>query len=179
MQKLIFVILLVAGGYFAHKEGWLDGTFLSIHPSLELDLGGLSGKTGENHVLDTYPKLDWDCFNQKTSMGDRVCAARIRSWNDVMAKYTAFFFNKNDKLNMVKFAFPEKKRTELINMLNTQYGSSRKLPDKNDPNGESVLMWVSGNGYVAATENDMEMGEASIAWMSSRYMLEQKRMGRR
>jgi len=180
MKKLLFVILLVAGGYFAHKEGWLDGTLLSLHPSMELDLSDLSDQSGENWVLDNYPKLDWNCFKEMSKLGDRACAAPIRRWNGVLAKYTAFFFNKSGKLNMVKFAIPGKEHPKIIETLNTEYGNFGVLPGKKDSNGKSIVIWTAGRGFAVASESPLDTAEAALIWTNGRSVLEQykRRMAR-
>jgi len=168
MKKLLFVILLVAGGYFAHNEGWLDGTPLSLHPAMELDFSSLTSQTKEPWVLENYPNLDWDCYNEKTRMGDRVCTAPIRRWNKILAKYTAFFFNQRGNLNLVKLTFREPEHPKLVDTLNAEYGQPRKSPNKKDIYGQPIVIWMAGKGFVAASENVKDTGETTMTWVSGR-----------
>ena len=172
MIKILLVTMLVVFGYFAHNEGYLDGTIFALHPSMELDLGSLSAKLDESELLSKYPELDWDCYNEKTAMGDRVCTAPIRTWNQVLAKYTAFFFNKQGRLNLVKFAFREVEHTKVISALENKYGQSKTIPGKKDINGKPMVVWLSGNGITTASENVEGDGEATMTWMSGRAILE-------
>lgn len=178
MKKVLFFILFVVFGYFAHNEGWLDGTIISFHPTIALDLSRLSGKFKESGLLSKYPKLDWDCYDKKTYMGDRVCTAPIRAWNGVLAKYTAFFFNKRGSLNMVKFSFRAAEHAKVISALNSNYGQPKTLPGKTGIHGKPIVIWASGSGLATASENVKGDGEATMTWTSGRSLLEKyfKRM---
>ncbi len=172
MKKVLLVVFLGVLGYFAHNEGWLDGTIVSLHPTMELDLSTLSGKFKEAELLSKYPKMDWDCYDEKTYMGDRVCTAPIRSWNGILAKYTAFFFSKRGSLNMVKHSFREREHSKVIGALNQKYGKPKEIPGKKDIYGKPIIIWASGKGISTASENVKGDGEATMTWTSGRSILE-------
>lgn len=172
MRKVVPLFVFAILVYIAHNEGWLDGTPLALHPSLEADLDTFTADMGEQALLTRYPDLNWDCYPEQSDLGERVCTAPIRAWNGVLAKYTAFFFNKRDRLRMVKLNFPEASHAELIGTIAMRHGQSIAVPGRKDVHGKPIVMWKADKGMIAASENVTGDGESTVTWVSGQGLLE-------
>lgn len=168
------IILLIAGAaiyYSIHRVGWLDGTPFSLHPEVTIDFAAMPSNLKEGDLYGMFPELEWDCYDEKTSMGVRSCSASIRAWNKICSKYIAFFFSKEDRLRMVKVSVPPRCYVELKPAFKKQYGEYRNIPKK--PGQEfQVLSWRAGRGLLTTTEQPETDGDNTVLWISGRSVLE-------
>ncbi len=169
--KVVILVALCSGFYYlANDRGWLDGTILSLHPSAEIGLEELSSDFGEKDLFMKYSNLDWKCQTEKTNMGDRSCWAPIRSWNEICAKYAAFFFSRQDRLRMVKIAVAPRCFNELEPSLTKRYGTFRALPPRKGVN-QNLLGWRAGKGLVVISDRQGNAAENTVLWMTSKSLL--------
>jgi hypothetical protein len=74
-------------------------------PPFDAALESFSGRLSEARLRESFPAIDFQCSDGTNPFGDRLCAARIGSFNQYPARGLSLFFDQG-RLSAVKVLYP-------------------------------------------------------------------------
>ncbi|MCW4293697.1 MAG: hypothetical protein N0E50_16870 [Candidatus Thiodiazotropha taylori] len=134
---------------------------------IKLNLQALDNQVTEEEFMKVFPDIEWQCQDQVSPFGNRLCASKIGVFNGIPAHYVTVFFH--DKwVNGVKVGYRKKYHTQLKTQLWQQMGSP--IPEGTDQprvkrGPDSVLHWSTNTGHVILKEELAENEEPSLMWL--------------
>ena len=133
---------------------------------IALNLKALDNQVTESEFKQVFPELEWQCKDEISPFGNRLCASRIGIFNDIPAHYITVFFH-DQWINGVKIGYRRNYHNQLKQQLWQQFGAPATNGDQPQAIQEmgSVLRWTSDRGNVILKENLQEQEEAALLWL--------------
>ena len=183
MKKLVFLAVLLGGlAWQAHSRGWVEGSPLSLHPSLTLDFNDLTYTTSEAELRALYPGLYLQCAAEPTPLGHRVCWTPLRKWNGIYTRTVAFFFTEQDRLGAVRLGVRASEYEAAVTALRGHLGESRPVPGQRGESRKPLRAWNAKRGLVVtdvdAGAHVAREGERVVLWLAKARLLESAVSGR-
>lgn len=127
---------------------------------LELDIGALSAETERRPLLAGFAGHDFNCEVVKSELGKTMCWTEIASFNELRARYLAFFFDAEGHLTAFKLAAYADEHEQLVTRFSERFGPARQAP------GTPFLAWTTGAGVLTTTAQPPEGTEATVLWVN-------------
>lgn len=145
-----------------------DTVVLSLwgEDEIKLNLQALDNQVTETEFLKVFPDITWQCQDEVTPFGNRLCATRIGIFNDIPSRYITVFFH--DKwVNGVKIGYRRKYHQQLKQQLWQQMGNPVTNSDnpQTEENNDPVLHWTTNTGHVILKDKLEDNEEASLMWL--------------
>jgi len=174
LYKRLLAILLVVGPFY-----WLvfteDGQRrtdsvmlrLSGEKEISLNLKALDDRFTEEELRKVFPDIEWQCQDQASDFGNRLCASRIGVYNGIPSRFIAAYF-RDGRINGVKLVYRPNYHEQLLQQLLQQLGQpqieSRQATD--GPRPDSILRWDTGNGTVLLKQQLAQQEEPALMWIN-------------
>ncbi|MDR1351025.1 MAG: hypothetical protein LBJ59_09695 [Zoogloeaceae bacterium] len=145
--KFIAVLLFLAVAVFiAFDQGLFQKS---------IDLNRFSSNMGENEVKQSLPDIGLRCMDTEPGfpLGNRVCSAKLASFNGIEASQMAFFF-KGAQLANFKIDIPWGNHQVMLDKLRKDYGPPVGEQDK-PRSGIRLMGWkIKGGALLYNMDKD-------------------------
>jgi hypothetical protein len=133
---------------------------------IALNLQALDNQVTESELMKVFPKLTWQCQDEVSTFGNRLCASRIGIFNDIPAHYITVFFDKQ-WINGVKIGYRRNYHEQLKQQLWQQMGRPTHDNDQSQELEVSgiVLHWTTNSGHIILKEELHNNEEAALIWL--------------
>jgi hypothetical protein len=165
--KLILSLALIAGPFtwlMFTEDGKRRSDLFILHlmgaPSFNIAYDRLNSTVTEADIVEQFPKVTFQCGDQATPFGARVCAAEIASFNGLPARRATLFYDEGT-LNAMQLDYRARYHDTLATSLRTGLGEPLM------PVGEGVLLWRLDDGVVMLSANQPENDkDAALLWLT-------------
>ncbi|KRT55262.1 hypothetical protein [endosymbiont of Ridgeia piscesae] len=175
LYKKLLILALVLGPIF-----WLvftedgqrrtDTVLLMLwgEDEIKFNLKDLDDNYTEAELKTVYPDLDWQCQDQSSDFGDRLCVTRIGVFNGIPARYLTLFFRAG-KVSAVKMVYREIYHPQLLTHLHRHLGkpAEERAISQAQPQPTSLIHWRTGQGVVVIKKQLQKGEEAALLWLSA------------
>jgi hypothetical protein len=165
--KLLLALAVVAGPFYwlmFTEDGRRRSDLFILHvlgkPSFNIAYDRLSGGVTEADIEDQFPKVDFECVDQASALGERVCGAEIASFNGLPARRAMLHYGAG-RLTALRLDYRPHYHALLMRSLHDGLGE----PDTEA--GGSTLRWQAEGGIIVlpAAEPE-EPRDAMLMWLS-------------
>lgn len=170
-HKTVFALAAVIGPLYwltATDDGQrrVDSVLLTLagKPAVDFNLAALDGRLTEAELKQVFPDQDWQCQDQASAFGQRLCAAEIGSFNGLPARYLSVFF-AGGHASALKLGYRNVYHDQLLTQLLQQLGQPGSA-GQDAPPAEAVLRWDTGHGSVVLKRQLLEGDEAALLWLA-------------
>jgi len=171
IHKTIFALVAVLGPLYwlmLTEDGQrrVDAVLLRLSgkPAIEFNLKALDGGYSEADLKRAFPHQDWQCRDQSSPFGQRLCVAGIGTFNGLPARYLTLFF-QDGHTSGLKLVYRNLYHDQLLGQLVQQLGQPR--PDApGTPPAKAVLRWQTGQGLVVLKQQLLEGEEPALLWLA-------------
>lgn len=170
LYKTLLLLAVVFGPFFwlvfsGDGQRRVDIVLISLLEGgepLDIAFGKLRSSAREADFRANFPEVEFQCADQTTAFGERVCSSRILSFNGAPAKSVSVFFHR-DRLNAVQLIYQPAHHDYVVQRLRLELGE----PVAEQAGGTVLNRWTneSGSVFLPATEPE-SLSEASIMWLS-------------
>jgi hypothetical protein len=133
---------------------------------IKLNLQALDNQITEDEFKKIFPDIPWQCKDEASSFGNRLCASRIGVFNGIPSHYITVFF-QNNWVNGAKIRYRRKYHNQLKQQLWQQMGNP--APDHAIPQSQEsedpILHWSTNNGHIILKDKLRKNEEASLMWL--------------
>lgn len=173
LYKKLLLLVIVIGPFFwlvfTEDGQWrTDTVLLSLLGRVELNLAleRLHPELTEEALRELYPDLDLDCGALANPLGDRLCAARIGTFNGIPSDRLTLFFD-DDRLNAVKVNYRRNYHDRLVRSLHRRIGVPRESDVARDDDEAATHTWLVDHGVVVIRAGQLGRDEESaVLWLS-------------
>ncbi|MEY6432406.1 hypothetical protein ABC977_08310 [Thioalkalicoccus limnaeus] len=173
LYKKLLLLVIVIGPFFwlvfTEDGQWrTDTVLLSLLGRVELNLAleRLHPELTEEALRGLYPDLDLDCGALANPLGNRVCAARIGTFNGIPADRLTLFFDR-DRLNAVKVNYRRNYHERLVRSFHRRIGAPQGSDSARDDGEAATHTWRVDHGVVAMRAGQLgREEEAAVLWLS-------------
>lgn len=170
-HKTVFALVAVIGPLY-----WLtltddgkrrvDAVMLHLtgKPGIEFNLKALNDQLTEAELKQVFPDQDWQCGDQDSPFGKRLCAAQIGTFNGLPARYITVFF-ANGHTTGLKLSYRNIYHDQLLQQLLQQLGQPTREP-ADAPPATAVLRWRTDHGSVILKQQLLEGEEPALLWLA-------------
>ena len=132
-------------------------------PSFNIAYDKLTPGVTEEMIRAQFPKVDFDCQALATSFGDRLCAAKIASFNGLPARSAQLYF-AGDQLRMLQLGYRLKYHDMLEQSLRGGLGKPREESTGQAP----VLIWLTdfGGQIMMPAAQPEARADAALIWLA-------------
>jgi hypothetical protein len=133
---------------------------------IKLNLQALDNQVTETEFMKVFPDISWQCEDEVTPFGNRLCATHIGIFNDIPSQYITVFFH-DSWVNGVKIGYRRKYHEQLKQQLWQQMGDPVTNSDKSqtEESKATVLHWTTNTGHVILKDKLEDNEEASLVWL--------------
>lgn len=171
LLKRLYIIVIVAAPLYwliLTDEGrrYTDMTILKFKggETMDIHLKALHSGINEKGLQDQLPDTPFNCGNQKTTFGDRLCQVQLAAFNGIPSRF-AFAYFANGNLQAFKIGYQRPYHKKLLNHLFTDLGKPGAENHLTAPGAPGVYRWQIEDGeLIALDENSLEGNEPSILW---------------
>ena len=175
LYKTLLMLALVFGPFFwlmftqdgMRRTDLVVATLFGKEP-FDVAIDQLHGDLTEQHFRDTFSDLDLQCRQGSNPFGDRLCAARIGSFNQIPSESVVLFFS-GDALRAVKVVYRPGYHDLLLRWLKNRVREATGAPavaNQTDPQG--VESWTVDDGVLFAKATALEdTDEPALLWLSN------------
>lgn len=165
--KLILSLALIIGPFtwlMFTEDGKRRSDLFLLHlfgaPSFNIAYDRLSPEVTEADIVSQFPKVAFECADQGTGLGDRLCVAEIASFNGMPAR-TAVLFYGGGTLNALQLDYRARYHDTLVTGLRNGLGAPL------EPVGAGVLVWKLEDGVVMLSARQPEdERDAALMWLT-------------
>lgn len=165
--KLILSLALIAGPFtwlMFTEDGQRRSDLFILHalgaPGFNIGYDRLNSAVTEADINAQFPKVEFQCAEQATPFGRRVCAAEIASFNGLPARKATLFYG-DGTLNALQLDYRARYHDMLAGSLRTGLGAPLT------PVGEGVLLWRLDDGVVMlSAEQPENEADAALLWLT-------------
>jgi hypothetical protein len=165
--KLILSLALIAGPFtwlMFTEDGKRRSDLFILHlmgaPSFNIAYDRLNSTVTEADIVEQFPKVTFQCGDQATPFGARVCATEIASFNGLPARRATLFYDEGT-LDAMQLDYRARYHDTLAASLRTGLGEPLM------PVGEGVLLWRLDDGVVMLSANQPENDkDAALLWLT-------------
>lgn len=131
------------------------------NPDIALDFDALRATATEAKLRQGVPGAEFDCKDQRTDFGSRICYAPIASFNGNPARYVTFFFDGRG-LRAAKVAYRHAYHERILEQLRATLG-----PPSDGTSG--WLQWQAAGGVVVVPKEEPADGRGSaLMWLAAK-----------
>ncbi|MBK5969244.1 MULTISPECIES: hypothetical protein [Thiorhodovibrio] len=168
--KLLLSLALVIGPItwlMFTEDGKRRSDLVLLHvlgdPSFNIAYDKLTPAVTEEVIREQFPKVEFDCQALATALGDRLCAAKIASFNGLPARSAQMYF-ADDRLRMLQLGYRLKYHDMLEQSLRNGLGEPREESTGQAP----VLIWStdSGGQIMLPVARPERRADAALIWLA-------------
>lgn len=168
--KLLLSLALVIGPItwlMFTEDGKRRSDLVLLHvlgdPSFNIAYDKLTPAVTEALIREQFPKVGLDCQALEAALGDRVCVAKIASFNGLPARSAQLYF-AGDRLRMLQLGYRLKYHEMLERSLRDGLGTPREESTGQAP----VLIWptASGGQIMLPAEPPARRADAALIWLA-------------
>lgn len=133
------------------------------HPSFNIAYEKLSPSVTEAQIREQFPKVKFQCERVTAPVGDRLCAARIASFNGLPARSAQLYFF-GERLNLLQLSY----RLHYHGMLKSALRSGLGEPIEESTSQQPVLVWTpqSGGQIMLPAVSPAVPADAALIWLA-------------
>jgi hypothetical protein len=132
--------------------------------SMDIQLKALHSALSERRLQEQLPDTPFNCGEQTTPFGDRLCQVQLASFNRLPARFAIAYF-ANNQLQAMKIGYQRPYHSQLLHHLFVTLGAPGREDHLTAPGAPGLYRWTVGDGeLVALDENSLEGNEPSILW---------------
>jgi hypothetical protein len=133
---------------------------------INFNLEALDEHFTENELHQVYPDIAWQCQENKTIFGNRLCTSKIGIYNGIPAHYITVFFH-DQRINGVKIAYRRIYHEQVTQQLLLQMGdpAQESGTSSTGSDNETVLRWDTSRGNVILKKVLRDEDDASLFWL--------------
>ncbi|WPL15192.1 hypothetical protein Thiowin_00072 [Thiorhodovibrio winogradskyi] len=168
--KLLLSLALVIGPItwlMFTEDGKRRSDLFLLHilgnPSFNIAYDKLSPAVTEAVIRAQFPKVDFQCQAVETPIGDRLCAAKIASFNGLPARSTQLYF-AGEQLRMLQLGF----RRVYHEMLERSLREGLGKPLEESTARQPVLVWTTdlGGQVMLPADRPEAREDAALIWLA-------------
>lgn len=167
--KLLLSLALVIGPItwlMFTEDGKRRSDLVLLHvlgnPSFNIAYEKLSPAVTEGLIREQFPKVEWQCQALHSTLGDRLCAAEIASFNGLPARSAQMYF-AGQGLTMLQLGYRLRYHAILERALRDGLGRPREESTGRQP----VLIWPTENGQIMLPAEAPETRtDAALIWLA-------------
>lgn len=153
-------------------------------PSFDAALESFSDRLSEARLRESFPAIDFQCSDGTNPFGDRLCAARIGSFNQYPARGLSLFFDQG-RLSAAKVLYPPAYHGRLRAWVERRVAGVAAQADGGPESGgdgqigggagsgqapvvsEGVAAWRVPDGVLMLKDEDLgRADEPALVWLS-------------
>jgi hypothetical protein len=128
-------------------------------PDIALDFDALRASATEAELHRGIPGAEFDCKDERTDFGTRICYAPVASFNGNPARYVTFFFERGG-LHAAKVAYRHAYHKRILEQLRATLGSP-------SDSTSGWLQWEAAGGVVVMPKGEPAGGRGSaLMWLA-------------
>jgi hypothetical protein len=170
LKRLYIVVFLAAPLFWLilTDEGrrFTDVTILKLKggETMNIHLEALHSDITEQGLQQQLPDVPFNCGNQPSALGDRLCQVQLASLNGLPARFAIAYFH-SDHLQGLKVGYQRPYHEQLLDHLFTTLGKPGEGDHITSPGAPGIYRWSVGDGeLVALDEHSLEGNEPSLMW---------------
>lgn len=169
--RSLLVLTLFAILGFSAQEIWQRKPYLLLdtirsfdNPAshIRVDFNKDISDFDEKGLTESYSPIPFECMDEKSDLGPRVCFSYLHSFNGIRAENIAFFFNNSGKPYLMRLEFNPEYHDAVTDWLNKQYTYQSGVPYSFPALGQTVGFWKTNAGIVGHLSEKFVSGESSI-----------------
>ncbi len=117
----------------------------------------------EPQLRQVWPDLEFECRDQASAFGSRLCATDIAAFNKIPSRYVTFFF-ADERLRAMKIGYQRAYHGAITNHLDGMLGAPM-VSSRTDDDG--VYQWRAGGGIVVMPQEKLGTNdEPALLWLA-------------
>lgn len=169
--KRLYIIVILAAPLFwliLTDEGrrYTDLGILYVKggESMDINLNALHSGISERGLQEQLPDTEFNCGQQSTPFGDRICQAQLAAFNGIPSRFVIAYFN-NDQMQGLKIGYQRPYHSQLLNYLFATLGTPKREDHLTAKGAPGMYRWKIEDGeLVALDEESLEGNEPSLLW---------------
>lgn len=131
---------------------------------MDIHLEALNSGINEERLKKQLPDTPFECGEQATPFGDRICQVQLASFNGLPSRFAIAYFADN-RLQAFKIGYQRPYHSDLLKHLFAKLGTPGAEDHLTSPNAPGLYRWKVEDGeLIALDENSLEGNEPSILW---------------
>ncbi|EIC20365.1 hypothetical protein [Thiorhodovibrio frisius] len=168
--KLLLSLALVIGPItwlMFTEDGRRRSDLFLLHilgnPSFNIAYEKLSPAVTEALIREQFPKVEFYCDTVATAFGDRLCAAKIASFNGLPARSAQLYF-AGEQLRVLQLGY----RRPYHEMLERSLREGLGEPQEESTAQQPVLIWMTDTGgqVMLPAEQPEAREDAALIWLA-------------
>ncbi len=124
-----------------------------------------------------YPDLSWQCQDQISAYGDRLCVSRIGIFNGIPARYLTAFYRAG-QLAALKLHYRANNHNSLLSQLRALLGAPEAAQGSTPvPAPDEILQWRTPKGLVLMKRALSADEEPALFWLSDALLAKRSSSG--
>jgi hypothetical protein len=165
--KLVLALAVVAGPFYwlmFTEDGRRRSDLFILHvlgdPSFNVGYDRLTGAVTRADIAEQFPKVDFECAERSSALGDEVCGAEIASFNGLPARRALVYYG-GGRLTALRLDYRRQYHGLLLDSLKDGIG------EPTEEAGGSTLRWsVEGGSIVLPAVGPERDADAALMWLS-------------
>ncbi|SCZ64202.1 hypothetical protein [Thiohalomonas denitrificans] len=117
----------------------------------------------EAQLGQVWPDLEFQCQDQASAFGSRLCATDIAAFNKIPSRYVTFFF-ADERLQAMKIGYQRAYHGAITAHLDGMLGAPM-MSSRTD--GDGVYQWRAGGGIVVMPQEKLgKNDEPALLWLA-------------
>jgi hypothetical protein len=166
--KLILSLALIAGPFtwlMFTEDGQRRSDLFILHllgkPSFNVAFDRLTPAVTEADIAGQFPKVDFQCRDQASRLGERACVAEIASFNGVPSRSATLFY-RDGRLTALQLDYRARYYEALVQGLDAGFGTPEREADS------GVLIWrLDGGVLMMSASRPEDEQDAAVMWLAS------------
>ena len=167
--KLVLALAVVAGPFIwlvltadGQRRSDLFLLHLMGHQPFNIALERLGPGVGLPAIEKQFPRVSFDCRDAASTLGERVCAADIGSFNGIPAR-SARLWLAGDSLRAVRLDYRRRYHDLLSESLTQSFGE----PKLQAAGGRAINSWELSDGVLLLPTTVEKDDDAALMWLAS------------
>jgi len=167
--KLMLALAVVTGPFIwlvltadGQRRSDLFLLHLMGHQPFNIALERLGPGVGLRAIEKQFPRVTFDCHSAASTLGERVCAAGIGSFNGIPAR-SARLWLAGDSLRAVRLDYRRRYHDLLIESLTQSFGE----PKLQAAGGSAINSWELSDGVLLLPTTVDKDDDAALMWLAS------------
>lgn len=141
--------------------------FLMGRPAFDAAIESFAPGLGETKLLESFPKVDFACRAGGAPFGERMCSARIGSFNQYPAQAASLFF-RDGALSAVKVVYQPAYHAEIRGWVERRIARLDPLTTPPAPEVEQgVVSWRAADGALVMKDGELARDdEPALLWLA-------------
>lgn len=142
------------------------------HEVIDFNLAELDpGVTREDLTQSVFPEVPWQCGEQATKYGNRLCSAKLGAFNGIPSQYITLYF-VSEQINALKLVYRERYHEQMVAQLRRLLGEpasgSGSLEQSSQPRPGEFIEWRTDYGMVVVKRELAAEEEPAMLWLARR-----------